>query len=293
MPEGDTIHNLAARLRPVLAGAALVRFEAPRLHGALRPRPGMAIESVDARGKHLLIGFERDLVLEIHLGMVGTWQLARPGDRWRRPAHLLRVRVGVEEGDALFFSVPTVRVFVNREGRPSPLAHLGPDLATAVVGSAADDAAALDTASAIDPAIDVALDRMARIVDPGCSVAEVLLDQRVAAGVGNVFKSEVLWACRVDPFAPIGTVDDATRRALLTTAAAQLQANLGPGSRRTVSSRGGSSRVVPGGLAVYGRARQPCLRCQTPIQMRRHGAQARRTYWCPRCQVLPQAAPAP
>jgi endonuclease-8 len=257
MPEGDTIHNLAARLRPALEGATLVRFEAPRLVGTVRPRPGMAIESVGAHGKHLLMRFERDLVLEIHLGMVGTWQLAAPTDRWRKPKHLLRARVGVDGWDALFFTAPTVRVFVDRDGRLNPIAHLGPDLAVPGVD------------------IDAAAARMGAISEPGTSIAEVLLDQRVAAGIGNVYKSEALWACGVDPFAPIETVDDPTRHRLLETAAAQIQANLRPGRRQTVT----------GGLAVYGRARQACRRCGTPIRMRRHGDQARSTYWCPNCQA--------
>lgn len=255
MPEGDTIHKLAARLRPALEGATLQRFEAPRLAGPLRPRPGMMIESVGAHGKHLLIRFERDLVLEVHLGMVGTWQLARPGERLRKPAHLVRARIGVEGWDAIVFTAPTVRVFVDR-GQPSPISHLGPDLAVD------------------DPDLDAAVARMRTIPDPEHTIAEVLLDQRVAAGVGNVFKSEVLWARSVDPFAPIGSIDEVARRALLETASAQIRANLGRGRRQT----------VPTGLAVYGRTRRPCLRCRTPILMRRHGEQNRSTYWCPRCQ---------
>lgn len=257
MPEGDTIHTLAARLRPALEGATLTHFEAPRLAGVLRPRRGMVIESVGARGKHLLIRFERDLVLEVHLGMVGTWQLARTGERLRKPAHLVRARVAVEGWEAVFFTAPTVRVFVDRTGRASPISHLGPDLAEP------------------DVDIDDALKRMATIPDPGTTIAEVLLDQRVAAGVGNVFKSEVLWACRVDPFAPVSEVDPDVRRRLLEVASRQIRANVRPGRRQT----------VPGGLAVYRKARRPCRRCGTPILMRRHGEQARSTYWCPGCQA--------
>lgn len=258
MPEGDTIHTLAARIRPTLEGQTLVRFEAPRLAGPLRPRPGMTIESVGAHGKHLLIRFERDLVLEVHLGMVGTWQLARPGERLRKPAHLIRARVGVEGWDTIFFTAPTVRVFVDR-GNATPISHLGPDLAV------------------VDPDLDAAVARMASLPEPDRTIAEVLLDQRVAAGIGNVFKSDVLWLCRVDPFAPVSAVDEPTRRALLETAAAQIRANVRPGRRQT----------VPTGLAVYRRHRQPCLRCGTPIRMRHHGDQARSTYWCPTCQVQP------
>lgn len=256
MPEGDTIHTLAARLRPALEGATVTRFEAPRLVGPIRPRPGMRIESVGAHGKHLLIRFERDLVLEVHLGMVGSWQLARPGERLRKPAHLVRARVGVEGWDAVFFTAPTVRVFVDRDGRATPIAHLGPDLAEA------------------DVDIDEAVTRMDTIPAAGTTIAEVLLDQRVAAGIGNVFKSEVLWACAVNPFAPVSSVDVATRRHLLEVAARQIRANVRPGPRQT----------VPGGVAVYGRSRRPCRRCATPIRMRRHGEQARSTYWCPTCQ---------
>lgn len=259
MPEGDTIHKLAGRLRPVLEGQRLLRFEAPRLSGPIRPRPGMLIESVGAHGKHLLIRFERDLVLEVHLGMVGTWQIARPGDRLRKPPHLVRARLGVEGWDAIFFTAPTVRAFVDR-GHDTPISHLGPDLAVT------------------DPDIDAVLGRMAALPEPDRTIAEVLLDQRVAAGIGNVFKSEVLWHCRVDPFAPVEAVDVATRRNLVEVAADQIRANLRPGRRTT----------VPTGLAVYRRHRQPCLRCSTPIRMRHHGEQARSTYWCPACQVLPE-----
>ncbi len=261
MPEGDTIHRLAARLAPALEGQRLVSFEAPRLSGPIRPRAGMLIESVGAHGKHLLIRFERDLVLEVHLGMVGTWQLARTGERLRKPPHLIRARLGVEGWEAIFFTAPTVRAFVDR-GAATPISHLGPDLAVA------------------EPDIDEAVRRMATVPEPDRTIAEVLLDQRVAAGIGNVFKSEVLFQCRVDPFAPVSAVDEPTRRTLLEVAAAQIRANLRPGRRQT----------VPTGLAVYRRHRQPCLRCGTPVQMKHHGEQARSTYWCPKCQASSSSA---
>lgn len=257
MAEGDTIHTLAARLRPALEGAVVTRFEAPRLVGVLRPRPGMRIESIGAHGKHLLIRFERRLTLEIHLGMVGTWQLARPGERLRKPRHLVRAWVGVEGWDAVFFTAPTVRAFVEDPARTTPISHLGPDLAEADVDLAA------------------AVERMSTVPEPETTIAEVLLDQRVAAGIGNVFKSEVLWACAVDPFTPVWKVDGPTRLRLLEVASQQIQANVGPGPRRTVK----------GGLAVYRKDRRPCLRCGTPIRMRRHGEHARSTYWCPSCQA--------
>lgn len=102
----------------------------------------------------------------------------------------------------------------------------------------------------------------------------MLLDQRIAAGIGNVYKSEALWACKVSPFTPIEQVTVETRTQLYTTAARQLRMNLTTARRTT----------VPSGLAVYDRRRQPCLRCRTAIEMRNHGDQARSSYFCPRCQ---------
>jgi endonuclease-8 len=254
VPEGDTLHRTAARLRPALVDHALVRLDAPRLAGP-RPRTGERIVSVESVGKHLLIRFESGIVLQTHMMMTGSWHLYRPGERWRRPAHLVRVLIEVDSWLAVCFSAPVVRTYFDGAAT-TPVDHLGPDLCR-------DDAD-----------LDEALRRMTTVEDPSLTIAEVLLDQRVAAGVGNVYKSEVLFACRLDPFTRLADVDEPMRRRLLETATRQLRANLGDGPRTT----------VPGGLAVYGRQRRPCLACGTPIRMRRHGKQARSTYWCPRCQ---------
>ncbi len=265
MPEGDTLHRIAGRLRPVLVGRPLVRFEARRLPRHQWPTPGTVITSVEAEGKHLLIGFDTGWVLHTHLRMTGSWHLVRAGEPWGRPAHLARAVLAVEGWEAVCLRAPVVRLVPpSGPGSRAPTAHLGPDLCRAEVDP-------LDALARIDP-----------LTDPATSVAEVLLDQRVAAGVGNVYKSEVLWAVRVDPFTPIGRIDEATRAALFTTAARLLRANLGPGRRTTVA----------GGLAVYGRRGRPCRRCGTAISMRRHGELARSTYWCPTCQgAATDAAP--
>src|SRR6185437_3207548 len=114
--------------------------------------------------------------------------------------------------------------------------------------------------------------------DPTQTIGDALLDQRVAAGIGNVYKSEVCWAERVSPFVPIGSLDDATRRRIYETARRHLTSNLGTGRRATYGR----------GLAVYGKARWPCPRCRATIVSRRD-ASGRTTSWCPRCQpeVLP------
>lgn len=266
MPEGDSIHNAAQRLRPALEGHRLVRFEASRAHGAM-PRPGATITAVEAVGKHLLVRFDDGFVLETHLRMTGRWDLYRRGERWRKGAHLARAVIETDEHVAVCFSAPVVRVHRAAPDGASPslrsaIGHLGPDLCRA------------------DADLTVALARMQDAVDPDTLIVDVLLDQRVAAGIGNVFKSEVLWACRVAPSARLGAVEPAVRRQLLETAARQLRANLGSGRRTTVAG-------PPGSLAVYRRARRPCRRCGTPIRYATMGGSNRGTYWCPRCQPDP------
>jgi endonuclease VIII len=119
------------------------------------------------------------------------------------------------------------------------------------------------------------------LVDPTTEVAVALLDQRVAAGVGNVYKSEVCFACGVDPRTPVGAIDDPIRHALFDTASRQLRANL-DGPRRT---------TVPGGLAVYGRAGMRCRRCGDRIRPIRQGPTPRNTFFCPTCQPARDRAP--
>lgn len=253
MPEGDTLHRTAARLRPALVGEELVRFEAARVPRERWPRSGTRIESVEAEGKHLLIAFADGRTLHTHLQMSGSWHLYRVGDRWRKPAHLARAVVGTATWEAVCFSAPVVRIVPTAS---PPTGHLGPDLCR----SAAD--------------LVELTGRWERFAPGHATVAEALLDQRIAAGIGNVYKSEVCWAERVDPFlaptaCPPDTVDRLYRRA-----AHLLGANLGPGARTTVD----------GGLAVYGRRGRPCRRCGAAIRWRRHGVQARSTAWCPSCQ---------
>jgi endonuclease-8 len=259
VPEGDSIHNAAARLRPALEGRELVRLEVPRL-AARPPKPGTAITAVEAVGKHLLVRFADGHLLRTHLRMTGRWDLYRPGERWRKPAHLARAVLEVEGAIAVCFSAPVVELTRERADRaPGAVAHLGPDLCRA------------------DADLDRAVANMA-LVDPDLGIAEVLLDQRVAAGIGNVYKSEVLWACRLHPLTPVGDLDEDVRRRLIAKAHELLRRNLRPGPRTTYGDR-------PGGRAVYGRTRRPCPRCGTPVQLRRTGEQARNTFWCPRCQV--------
>jgi endonuclease-8 len=263
VPEGDTLFKAAARLRPALAGHRLIRFEAPRLRGD-RPAEGSLIERVEARGKHLLIAFEGGLTLRTHLQMNGSWHLYRHGERWQKGAHLARAVVEADSGwVAVCFQAPVVETFWAAAGEPDVLASLGPDLC--LPESLADDV------------LDAVVSRSHQLTTEQTTLGEALLDQRIAAGIGNVYKSEACFAVGVDPGTPISDVDDPTRRRVWSMAARQLQANLGHAGRAT----------HPGGLAVYGRQGQPCRRCGAPIRMVRHGDLARSTYWCPACQPRP------
>jgi endonuclease VIII len=246
MPEGDTIWRTAAALRQRLVGRTVRRSS----HTGLEDR---LVEAVEPVGKHLLVRFEGGWVLRTHLGMTGTWHLYRPGERWRKPSFRARVLLECEDVVAVCFSAPTVEL--TRDARAS-LAHLGPDI----------------LAPGLDPEVIVRRARMA-----GSSpLGEMLLDQRVCCGIGNVYKCEALWARRLDPWLPAADVPDEELRALFAYAREAMLANL----------QGGIARRFPGHgrPAVHGRRGRPCPRCGTPVTARQQGEQARWTYFCPRCQ---------
>ena len=248
MPEGDTIHRAANRLRTVLAGERLVRLEIR--HTPVRtPAPGTLITDVDAVGKHLLIEFADGTVLRTHMRMSGSWHVYQSGERWRKPAHLARAVVEIEGWAAVCFAAPVVEL-ERAQSSAARVAHLGPDLTS------------LDVS---DADIERGVDRM-----PAGEIGSVLLDQRVAAGIGNIFKSETLFVCGVNPFTDSSSLDRATKRKLLATASKLLRASVAGAARP---------------MNVYGRAGQQCKRCGTPIRSQPQGELPRTTYWCPSCQM--------
>jgi endonuclease VIII len=270
MPEGDTIYRTAQRLRAGLEGAEVSGFrttvEQIRRLGTSR-LVGQHVAAVEPRGKHLLVWFApSDLALHTHMRMSGSWHLYRQAERWRRPQRQARVVLDVPGWTAVCFNAPVCALLTRRQVERHPaLAALGPDALADV------------------PDLDEAERRLARL--PDVAIAEALLDQRVLAGVGNVYKCEVLFLHGVDPWAPVAAVPDAERRRLLETAERLLKANVSTGAVRRTTTR--DPRLAPMGgdrLYVYGRARRPCRRCATPIRVARQGEQARLTYWCPRCQ---------
>jgi len=269
VPEGDTIHRAAAALRTALTGRVSTRFDAPRLYGP-HPGPGRTIESVESHGKHLEISWDDGIVLHTHLRMNGSWHLYRIGERWRKPTDQMRVAIEVPDWVAVCFNAPVVETYREFDRFRHPgFGRLGPDLCTA------PDDQLLQCAR-----------RIHEYPEPDHPVSEVLLDQHVACGVGNVYRSEVLWACEISPFAHVGSLEPADCVQLINAAARMLRANLQQSYRVTVAE-------IPGGLAVYSRNGQRCARCGDTVQVRRVGEHARTLYWCPGCQVRHEPATQP
>jgi endonuclease-8 len=273
MPEGDTIYRAAVAMHRALAGRVVTRFESvyPAVTRIADDRPivGRTIESVFARGKHLLIAFSGDLVLRTHMRMNGSWHLYRAGIKWQRPARDMRVLVGAGDVEAVGFNVPVAELLTARElARHAQLNALGPDL--------------------LDPAFDRGEAARRMRARGGDAIGDVLLNQRVVAGIGNVFKSEILFLAGIEPFTPVAALSNANIERLVAISREQLAANVLTRSqtltpsigRRTTRSLDPNKK-----LWVYGRGGKPCRRCGTPILARKTGLDARLTYWCPRCQV--------
>lgn len=257
MPEGDTLRRAAEVVGPILEGQTVEDIWFRKLRG-YRPRVGDRIHSVDAVGKYLLIEFDRRLVLHTHLGMSGSWRTQAPNVPLPKTPRL-RIVIGTVLGTALCFGAPDISTHLSGSGTAAA-DHIGPDLS--------DD----------DVDLDAIVDR-SRSTSQVRPIAEVLLDQRIAAGVGNVFKSEALFVAGVHPFIPVGELSDERLAKLWTIAHRQLVANRGRPYRSTTPI-GEIGRTY-----VYGRHRFGCRRCDNAISFDPAGGRtARSTYWCPTCQ---------
>jgi endonuclease-8 len=268
VPEGDTIFRAARTLDRALGRKTVVAFESvfpalTRIHDDA-PIIGRSVDGVRAVGKHLLMQFSGDLVLRTHMRMHGSWHIYKRGERWQRARKDMRIVVATADYEAVGFDVPVAEFITARDlARHEELTALGPDL--------------------LAPQFDVpdAVQRMRE--HPELTAAEALLNQRIVAGIGNVYKSEVLFASRIHPLTTIGDLDEVRLERVMTTARRLLLTNVSEtaGGRRTTGLDDPRAR-----LWVYDRARQPCRRCGTPIAISKDGLDARLTYWCPRCQVL-------
>jgi endonuclease-8 len=280
MPEGDTIFRSARALQRALGGHVVRQFESAlaQLHSVHDQTPvtGRTVEQVESRGKWLLVHFSGDLILATHMLMSGSWHIYRTGEPWKRGRHHMRVVVGTDEFVAVGFNVPVARFYTERTlERFAGVAGLGPDLLSENFVE------------------EEARKRLLAHADE--EVGNVLLNQRVMAGIGNVFKSEICFACSVNPFRKVNTLRKAEVDCILDTAKRYLAANVADGAgdqivtytglRRTTGMSNPAER-----LWVYRRVGEECRRCGTKIQTRKQGPGARSTYWCPECQKLPQSA---
>ncbi len=262
MPEGDTVWNTAQVLDRALTGARLTGsdFRVPQL--ATADLTGWTVLESACRGKHLLLrlsapepGPDAALTLHSHLRMDGAWRTFQPGARWgARPAHLIRVVLRTATAVAVGYHLHELAL-VRTDQEHTLVGHLGPDL----LGPDWDAAEAVRRLAA----------------QPDVSVAEALLDQRNLAGIGNLYKCEILFLRGIWPWTPVRDVPELA--ALVELAHKLLCANRGRWTQSTTGSlyRGETTYV-------YGRRAQPCRRCGTPID--RAGQADRITYWCRRCQ---------
>jgi endonuclease-8 len=277
MPEGDTLARIAVALRPYLAGrvvtGARARLPGPQVSLIV----GQKIDAVDAAGKNLLIKFDGGLELRTHLGLHGSWHRYRPGETWRRPPSRAALVIEVPGAVAVCFDAPVVELFERRAEVVHPtISMLGPDLL--------DD----------DFDQDEAVRRLRDKSRAEAEIGEAILDQRAVAGVGNVYKSEVLFIEKVNPFEKVGKLDTATLERILSTARALLQANArsdAPAGRTTTVDPKTGKKLAPSRLWVYDRAGRPCHRCGTIIRSDSQGAELPRvTYWCASVECQASAA---
>jgi endonuclease-8 len=250
LPEGDTIWRTAAALRRRIAGK-VVGDARP---AAIAQLKGRRVESVEPNGKHLLMRFEGGIALHSHMRMTGSWHVYRPGERWRQPEWRATAVLSFDDVVAVCFAAPVMELVADAH---APVAHLGPDILV----------------DSFD--LDAVIERARRSEAP--TLGELLLEQRVCAGIGNIYKCEALWALRLDPWMPPAELGDGRLRQLYLTARDLMRSNL-------------VTPIARHRHAAHGRGGRPCPRCGTPIRIRAQGHQARLTYYCPRCQREPEIA---
>jgi endonuclease VIII len=256
VPEGDTIHYAARRIRPVLEGHVPDAIATPHPRFARDRWPerlaGRAVRSVDAIGKHLFLRFEGGLVIHSHLRMTGSWRVRDAGAPLP-PTAWLMLRRGDKE--VVQLKGPVLELMTESRTRfDQRIAGLGPDIL----------APELDEAKFL---------RRLREDDPTRGIGDALLDQRTIAGIGNLWKSEGCFAAAIDPWRPTGEVTDAEALAIVHELRPRMQASATDG-RQDVWRQ------------VYNAAGRPCPRCGPPtlIKGRGQGDSNRPTFWCPSCQ---------
>ncbi len=274
MPEGDSLYRFARRLAGALEGR---RIDAARSHGP-GPVPrverliGATCTKVRSVGKNIIISFDNGLALRGHLRMYGTWHIYQPGEPWRLPERSARLVLEVPGAVVVNFNAPVIELIEERAlDHHQPVSALGPDLL--------DDA--FDT--------EEALRRFRSPERAGLTIGDAIMDQRVMAGVGNIWKHETLFRCGINPWRQVKDLDDATLLLIIERARTLL--------RQSVGKEGGEGATAirrRPAMYVYNRTGQPCRRCGTRILSARQGVDIRYTAWCPRCQPeVPGQLPPP
>ena len=266
MPEGDTVHRIARVLADELTGRTLDRLT---LHdqGEVKELGGKRIDAIEARGKHLLVHVEGGWTLRVHLGMHGRWRRRHMRERAPRDG-----TVEILSGETVYDCERAYRAELIRTDALAShprLARLGPDLL------------------ADPPDIDEAVRRATKQGNAEREIGELIMDQRIAAGIGNVYKSEVLFECRVHPRTAMRHLSEDTVRRIYRKAADLMRLNLLTRRRTSVSPRRRVASAPRARFFVYMRKGKPCLECGSPIERIVQGDMARSTYFCRNCQPTP------
>ena len=278
MPEGDTIFRTARSLGRALGGKPVTVFRStyPLLtrFNDDTPLAGQTVERVEARGKWLLIHFSGGGTLATHMLMSGSWHIYRHGERWQQPRFNMRIVIENSDYIAVGFRVPVAEM------------HTAQSLAR----QTRIPCEQIDVLSADFNAAEA--ERRVQAHDSE-EIADVLLHQGVLAGVGNVFKSEICFVTGINPFCKVSALRQDQLQASIAAAQRLVRANVLEDSGDTIVTYGGRKRRTthesdPGAsLWVYGRNGEPCRRCGEPIRRRIQGPDARVTFWCARCQPIP------
>jgi endonuclease-8 len=278
VPEGDTIYRSARAMQKAIAGQIVTRFETELAKLARTdddaPVAGRIVEKVESRGKWLLVYFSSDLILATHMLMSGSWHLYRTGEHWQMPRSRMRIVLTTSEWQAVAFNVPIAEFYTEHSlERSSQIPRLGPDILSASFS------------------LGTGVERLTEYArtSPDTEVAVALLDQRMLAGLGNVYKSEIAFAVGVHPFRKMSTLTPREIERIVDVAHHYMKANVIDGKGDGIVTYSGNRRTTHSTdreerLWVYGRQGRDCRRCGATIRMRRQGTQARSTYWCPECQ---------
>jgi endonuclease-8 len=259
MPEGDTIRTAANRVGAALIGRDIESIETPhprfRKDGWPQKLAGRSVRAVDTHGKHLMIRFEGGLTIHSHLRMTGSWGVYPRGRRWHRGRHRAWLVIRTADSEVVQFDGPVLELMTDGRTRFDPrITQLGPDVL-------ADEFEA------------VRFIRRLREDDQTRALGDALLDQRIVAGIGNMWKAEGCWRAQIDPWRRLRDVSDAEALAIIDAVRPPMQESVEFGFPKSEK------------LFAYKRAGTPCPRCGSKIKARGQGDDNRTTYWCPGCQT--------